>query len=86
MAAYAGTIRYALLDAGSAGGGHGRTLDWAALATLATPMGCWSSTTRMAILGEKATGFPSALSPAGSVGTSLREKKSDGQGRPQPKR
>ena len=38
MAAYAGTIRYALLDAGSAGGGHGRTLDWAALATLAAPM------------------------------------------------
>jgi len=38
MAAYAGAVRYALLDAGSAGGGHGRTLDWAALAGLDAPM------------------------------------------------
>lgn len=38
MAAYAGAVRYALLDAGSGGGGHGRTLDWAALAGLDAPM------------------------------------------------
>lgn len=38
MAAYAGAAGYALLDAGSAGGGHGRTLDWAALADLDAPM------------------------------------------------
>jgi phosphoribosylanthranilate isomerase len=38
MAPFAGTITYALLDAGTAGGGHGRPLDWPALASLAAPM------------------------------------------------
>ena len=38
MAAYAGAVRYALLDAGSSGGGHGRTLDWSSLAALSAPM------------------------------------------------
>ena len=38
MAAYAGTVRYALLDAGCGGGGHGRTLDWTSLAALQAPM------------------------------------------------
>lgn len=38
MAPFAGAISHALLDAGSAGGGHGRTLDWAALAELSPPM------------------------------------------------
>ena len=38
MATFHGAIRYALLDAGTSGGGHGRTLDFAALAALAPPM------------------------------------------------
>lgn len=38
MAPFAGAVAYALLDAGTAGGGHGRPLDWPALATLAAPM------------------------------------------------
>ena len=38
MAAFDGAIRYALLDAGTSGGGHGTSLDFAALAELAPPM------------------------------------------------
>ncbi|EHJ48292.1 Phosphoribosylanthranilate isomerase [Solidesulfovibrio carbinoliphilus subsp. oakridgensis] len=38
MAAFAGTIRYALLDAGTSGGGHGVPLDFAPLAGLDPPM------------------------------------------------
>jgi phosphoribosylanthranilate isomerase len=38
MASFAGAIRYALLDAGTSGGGHGRTLDWPGLAQLSPPM------------------------------------------------
>jgi phosphoribosylanthranilate isomerase len=38
MAAFDGAIRYALLDAGTAGGGHGISLDFAALAELSPPM------------------------------------------------
>ncbi|QAZ68983.1 phosphoribosylanthranilate isomerase [Solidesulfovibrio carbinolicus] len=38
MAAFDGAVRYALLDAGTSGGGHGTSLDFAALAELAPPM------------------------------------------------
>ncbi len=38
MAAFAGAVRYALLDAGASGGGHGVSLDFAPLAALAPPM------------------------------------------------
>jgi len=38
MAPFAGAIRFALLDAGTAGGGHGNALDFAALAELSPPM------------------------------------------------
>lgn len=38
MAPFAGAIAYALLDAGTSGGGHGRPLHWPALASLAAPM------------------------------------------------
>jgi phosphoribosylanthranilate isomerase len=38
MAPFAGAIRYALLDAGTSGGGHGQPLDFPALGTLAAPM------------------------------------------------
>ena len=38
MAAFEGAVRYALLDAGTSGGGHGKSLDFAALAELAPPM------------------------------------------------
>jgi len=37
MQAYAGCMRMALLDAGSSGGGHGRTLDFSSLAGLRAP-------------------------------------------------
>ena len=38
LASFEGAIRYALLDAGTSGGGHGVSLDFAPLATLAPPM------------------------------------------------
>lgn len=38
MAAFAGAIRFALLDAGTSGGGHGTSLDFDALAELSPPM------------------------------------------------
>ncbi|NJB68267.1 phosphoribosylanthranilate isomerase [Desulfobaculum xiamenense] len=38
MAQYAQCMTMALLDAGTAGGGHGRTLDFAALSTLRAPV------------------------------------------------
>jgi len=38
MAPFAGAARFALLDAGTAGGGHGKSLDFSALAELSPPM------------------------------------------------
>jgi len=38
MTPFAGSIRYALLDAGTSGGGHGQTLDFQTLGELAAPM------------------------------------------------
>ena len=38
MTAFEGAVRYALLDAGTSGGGHGISLDFDALAELAPPM------------------------------------------------
>ena len=38
MAPFAGAVRFALLDAGTAGGGHGQSLDFATLAALSPPM------------------------------------------------
>ena len=38
MTAFEGAIRYALLDAGTSGGGHGKSLDFAALSELSPPM------------------------------------------------
>ncbi|KHK02713.1 phosphoribosylanthranilate isomerase [Desulfovibrio sp. TomC] len=38
MAPFAGAVRFALLDAGTSGGGHGKSLDFAALAELSPPM------------------------------------------------
>lgn len=38
IAGFDGAIRYALLDAGTSGGGHGVSLDFAPLAALAPPM------------------------------------------------
>jgi len=38
IAAFEGSIRFALLDAGASGGGHGISLDFAALTGLAPPM------------------------------------------------
>lgn len=37
LAAFAGCMRYALLDAGASGGGHGRSLPFASLANIRTP-------------------------------------------------
>ena len=38
MAPFAGAVRFALLDAGTSGGGHGKSLDFATLAELSPPM------------------------------------------------
>ncbi|MYL84633.1 phosphoribosylanthranilate isomerase [Desulfovibrio aerotolerans] len=38
IAPFAGAVRFALLDAGTAGGGHGQSLDFATLAALSPPM------------------------------------------------
>ena len=38
IAPFAGAVRFALLDAGTAGGGHGKSLDFATLAALSPPM------------------------------------------------
>lgn len=38
IALFAGAVRFALLDAGTSGGGHGKSLDFAALAELSPPM------------------------------------------------
>ena len=38
MAPFAGAVRFALLDAGTSGGGHGLSLDFATLAELSPPM------------------------------------------------
>lgn len=37
LARFAGLMKYALLDAGTSGGGHGRSLPFASLATVASP-------------------------------------------------
>jgi phosphoribosylanthranilate isomerase len=38
MVPFAGAVRFALLDAGTSGGGHGKSLDFATLADLSPPM------------------------------------------------